>query len=159
MFLSQTGYPSYKVLPRGLFLLAEIVKTSQTPFSMLLNHQNSLQIQKSFPAEESDVSSAGTRLLRAPQVSSWVSEKNAVLPALGEHTQLHQKARSMQSCSTSDPRWLPRWPTFPINKTAFSPICSYQKVTTCKPTSHLALVLLETSLTTQRDFGLPAPGV
>lgn len=53
---SQTGYSSYKVLPRGLFLLAEIAtrclfSTAETP----------LQIQRGFP-EVSNVRSAGTTL-------------------------------------------------------------------------------------------------
>lgn len=39
------------------------------------------------------------------------------------------------------------------------PLHFLQKVTTCKPISHLALVSLEASFTTQRDFGLPVPEV
>lgn len=69
MCLSQVGYSSSEVLPKTLFLLAEVAKTSQVAFSILLNHQNSLHIQNSFPTKDTGLNSPG----------AWLRERSSDL--------------------------------------------------------------------------------
>lgn len=124
------------MLPRGLFLLAEtatscLFSTAETP----------LQIERGFPAEVSNIRSAGTRLPTSfPGLQLSQGEK-AVYSVTG-----------MQSCSTSDPHCSPAGPTF-LQRKHFH--CSQQKVTTSRRTHHLALVPSEASFCTQKDFRLP----
>lgn len=62
MRLPQVGYSSLEVLPRRLFPLAEIAKTSQVACSVLLNHQNSLHVQNRFPTTDTGLNSPGAWL-------------------------------------------------------------------------------------------------
>lgn len=119
------------MLPRGLFLLAEIAtsclfSTTETP----------LQTQRGSPAEVSDIRSAGTRLpTSSPGLQLSQGEK-----AIYQHSHWHAE---LQHC-------------FLLQRKHFH--CSQQKVTPCKPAHHPALIPSEASLCTQRDFRLPRAG-
>lgn len=127
------------MLPRGLFLLAEIAKsclfsTAETP----------LQIQRGFPAEVSDVRSTGTGLpTSSPGLQLSQGEK-----AVYQHTQprprraaallTHTAAQTAQlSCTGNSIFTVPNKRGQPAHQ------------------HHLALVPSEALLHTQKDFRVP----